>query len=102
MLYSFAMATSFVWGVALGPLFADPARFPYLVEVNRWVGPLVHPAPPSGGWTAPPGRMRRWSPSAPPSGPTSTGGRPEAGGRGACPGRRTNLSSGSGPTCTDR
>lgn len=42
MLYSFAMATSFVWGLVLGPLFAQPALFPYLSELIRWVGPLVN------------------------------------------------------------
>jgi hypothetical protein len=28
MLYSFAMATSFVWGLALGLIFTKPALFP--------------------------------------------------------------------------
>jgi predicted membrane protein DUF2306 len=44
MLYSFAMAGSFVWGVAmgLGPLFSKPELFPYLVEIIRWVGPLIN------------------------------------------------------------
>jgi hypothetical protein len=44
MLYSFAMAASFVWGVLLGqiPLFMKPALFPYVMELIRWVGPLVN------------------------------------------------------------
>lgn len=42
MLYSFAMAASVVWGVALGPFFTTPAHVPYLLELVRWVGPLVN------------------------------------------------------------
>ncbi len=44
MTYSFAMATSFAWGPILGRIFPapTPAQFPYLVEVIRWVGPLVN------------------------------------------------------------
>jgi uncharacterized membrane protein len=42
MLYSFAMSTSVVWGVALTPFFSDPAGFPYMMEILRWVGPLIN------------------------------------------------------------
>jgi hypothetical protein len=42
MLYSFAMATSVVWGVVLTHLFTKPAEFPYMMEFLRWVGPLVN------------------------------------------------------------
>jgi hypothetical protein len=42
MTYSFAMATSFVWGPILVEFFASPAQLPYLVEAIRWVGPLVN------------------------------------------------------------
>ena len=42
MLYSFAMATSVVWGVVLGQFLTAPDQFPYLLELVRWVGPLVN------------------------------------------------------------
>jgi predicted membrane protein DUF2306 len=42
MLYSFAMATSVAWGVVLTPFFSEPAQFPYMFELLRWVGPLVN------------------------------------------------------------
>jgi uncharacterized membrane protein len=42
MLYSFAMATSFVWGLVVGPLFLNPVLFPYVLEFIRWVGPLIN------------------------------------------------------------
>jgi hypothetical protein len=42
MLYSFAMATSVVWGVVLTHLFPNPAQFPYMLETLRWVGPLFN------------------------------------------------------------
>ena len=42
MTYSFAMATSFLWGPILGKLFTAPGQLPYLVEAIRWVAPLVN------------------------------------------------------------
>jgi hypothetical protein len=42
MLYSFAMATSVIWGWILTPLLPSKAAFPYLMELVRWVGPLVN------------------------------------------------------------
>ena len=42
MLYSFAMTTSVVWGVVLTRVLTDPAGFPYMMEVLRWVAPLVN------------------------------------------------------------
>lgn len=42
MLYSFAMSTSIVWSVTLTPFFTTPAGFPYMMELLRWVGPLVN------------------------------------------------------------
>jgi CDP-diglyceride synthetase len=42
MLYSFAMATSVVWGLILPPFLSTPAEFPYMVELVRWVGPLLN------------------------------------------------------------
>jgi CDP-diglyceride synthetase len=42
MLYSFAMATSVVWGLIVPPLLSKPDQFPYMVELVRWVGPLLN------------------------------------------------------------
>lgn len=42
MVYSFAMATTVVWGQVLSPFFADPALFPYMMEILRWVCPLLN------------------------------------------------------------
>jgi uncharacterized membrane protein len=42
MLYSFAMATSVVWGWIFTPILSSPADFPYLMEVVRWGGWLVN------------------------------------------------------------
>lgn len=42
MLYSFAMAASFVWGVVLTPFMLRPEQFPYLLELVRWIGPLAN------------------------------------------------------------
>jgi hypothetical protein len=37
-----ALATSVVWGAILAPLMTRPEQFPYLIELVRWVGPLVN------------------------------------------------------------
>jgi Predicted membrane protein (DUF2306) len=42
MLYSFAMATSVVWGTVLAQIMTQPGQYPYLMELTRWVSPLLN------------------------------------------------------------